>query len=271
MTALMTTAQYRWITPFITGLLLLLLTSCGTTDSEEHHWGYTGSVDPTVWSRLSNDFATCGMGHEQSPINIVRADTIDTSTVAKADIRWSPFVPTVINNGHTIQVISADNDAAPMGYTILDGIRYDLLQFHFHHLSEHTVNGEHAPLEVHFVHQAGVDETRKGDLLVIGFLFELGNADELLDNLWSLAPSQPDRQSNGNRTITPANWLSENQAAFRYAGSLTTPPCSEIVTWNLIEQPIAVSQQQIDTFAQWYPHNERPIQPVERRFVLEVK
>ncbi len=47
-----------------------------------------------------------------------------------------------------------------------------LLQLHYHAPSEHTVNGNSFPMEMHFVHKH-----EDGGLTVIGVLIEEGGAD----------------------------------------------------------------------------------------------
>jgi carbonic anhydrase len=55
---------------------------------------------------------------------------------------------------------------------------------------------------------------------------------------------------------------------YRYAGSLTTPDCAQIINWNLLTQPLAATAREIDQFRGWFPAgNARPIQPLYRRFV----
>ena len=64
--------------------------------------------------------------------------------------------------------------------------------------------------------------------------------------------------------------MPNKQGAFRYKGSLTTPPCSEVVTWHVMAEPITASPDQIAAFAKLYPDNFRPIQGTNRRYVLSV-
>lgn len=52
-------------------------------------------------------------------------------------------------------------------------------------------------------------------------------------------------------------------------GSLTTPPCSEGVRWNLFLTPISLSSAQIAAFTAVYPHNNRPVQPMNGRTLAE--
>lgn len=106
-------------------------------------WGYDGQADvytPEHWEHVS---AICGEGHSQSPIDIETADVVDGTI--DMEIKYNGGEAELVNNGHAV---TAYNDR----YIVIDGVRYDLVQFHFHTLSEHTVNGEHYDMEMHFVH-----------------------------------------------------------------------------------------------------------------------
>jgi carbonic anhydrase len=108
------------------------------------HWGYSGEVGPPRWGRLRPEFAACSTGRRQSPIDLgpaTRQDLVDI----QFDYRGAAAA--IVNNGHTIQV-----DLDPGSSIGVDGVRYELAQFHFHVPSEHTVGGQAAPAEVHLVH-----------------------------------------------------------------------------------------------------------------------
>ena len=70
-------------------------------------------------------------------------------------------------------------------------------------------------------------------------------------------------------TIDPAAMLPREGGYFRYMGSLTTPPCSEGLTWTVFKQPLEASSEQIRQFAALFPNNARPVQRTNRRFVIE--
>ena len=163
----------------------------------------------------------------------------------------------MVDNGHTIQV---NTDAG--GGIMLEGREFSLLQFHFHLPSEHTVDGSDFPMEVHFVHQA--DE---GDLAVIGVFMDAGDAHPAIQAVWDAIPGV-DESPAPIEGFDPNALLPEGLGYSRYAGSLTTPPCSEVVSWVVMGKSITVSQEQIDAFAAQYPMNARPVQPLHRRFVL---
>ena len=237
--------------------LVALVSSALPAAAQEHHWGYEGESDPSHWGDISEEFKECAIGDEQSPIDIVPAQAIKAE-FSPAEMHWMPFVPTIVDNGHTVQV----NTNGQGGYVDLNGVRYDLVQFHFHHESEHTVDGEHSPLEVHFVHKS-----EEGDLLVLGALLEPGAQNDVLGTVEAAWPAVG-AEAVGTDPIDPSGLLPADQASFRYEGSLTTPPCSQIVTWNVYADPVEVSQEQIDLFASHYANNARPVQSLNRRFLL---
>jgi carbonic anhydrase len=218
------------------------------------HWAYAGHEGPNHWGELSADFGVCRTGSEQSPIDLKSAVRSELGTVSVA---WSPSPLTVVNNGHTIQVNTALGSRM-----VVDGESYELVQFHFHHQSEHTVDGRPYPMEVHFVHRSA-----RGALAVLGVLLTEGAANPMLAEIWQAMP-----KAHGERrtaaTIDPRTLLPARQDYFRYAGSLTTPPCAETVLWTVYAQPIEASRAQIEAFAALFPNNARPVQERHRRFLL---
>jgi carbonic anhydrase len=238
-------------------LAILLLSSTVAFAEEGHHWAYEGEGAPEHWGEISTEFAACATGAAQSPIDIVPTNAV-AAAISPVETHWQAFVPTVVNNGHTIQA----NTNGKGGYATLNGVRYDLLQFHFHHQSEHTINGQHAPMEVHFVHKS-----EAGDLLVLGVMLQAGTANAAVGSVWSSAPAAGNEAVAGD-AIDVSGLLPATSASFRYQGSLTTPPCSEIVTWNVFAEPAQLSQEQIDAFGTLYPNDARPVQPLNRRFIL---
>lgn len=237
------------------GLLALALTL--PVAAQDHHWGYEGEGEPAHWGELSDEFKECGIGQEQSPVDIVPARAIPAE-FSPAMVHWTAFAPTVTDNGHTVQV----NTNGQAGYAEINGIKYDLLQFHFHHQSEHTIDGVHSPLEVHFVHKS-----EAGDLLVLGVLMQEGAMNGVLAAVEAAWPAVG-AEAALTDTLDPSNMLPVENASFRYQGSLTTPPCSQVVTWNVFTQPVEVSGEQIAMFASHYANNARPVQPLNRRFLL---
>ncbi len=216
-------------------------------------WGYTGETGPARWGDLSPEFAACKDGVSQSPIDL----SGDTETKPHdLAFRYTPTPLDVVNNGHTIQV-----SYVPGSTLAADGKQYALLQFHFHRASEHTVDGMPADMELHLVHQ-GAD----GSLAVVGIFLTEGQRNEALQKVWDNMPTQKGekRLVEGN-TVDATDLLPADLAYFSYVGSLTTPPCTEDVSWFVLREPVEASAEQLAQFAALYADNARPTQPLNGR------
>ncbi|MCY4064298.1 MAG: carbonic anhydrase family protein [Chloroflexi bacterium] len=225
------------------------------------HWGYSGDGGPENWGELSPDYALCADGAAQSPIDIRDASALDLVAI---DFRYGESANNIFNNGHTIQVNIDEGSAI-----VYNGITYELLQFHFHSPSEHTIDGMPAPLEIHFVHQ----DPNSGNLAVVGVLLVEGeNYSDAYAVVFDHLPAQVGEPEAAGEPIALAALLPEARTFYTYQGSLTTPPCSEIVRWLLLDQPVALSAQQIAAFTAIYDGNARPVQPLgERDLLLDTK
>jgi carbonic anhydrase len=219
------------------------------------HWGYEGEGAPESWGDLSGANKVCSMGMEQTPIDLVGATRASISPV---DVGFAAAQATVVYNGHTIQVNVAG------GGSVIEGTRYDLLQFHFHHPSEHLLAGRSFDLECHFVHKSA-----SGALAVIGVFMRPGLENAALAPVWQAMPATAGGEAPLGTAFDPSGLLPVDRGFFRYMGSLTTPPCSEGLTWTVFKAPVDVSTSQIQQFASLFPMNARPIQPRHRRFLLE--
>ena len=224
--------------------------------AQAQHWGYEGHEGPEHWQEMNPDWAVCAVGQQQSPVDLTQALQAGLGT---PEIDWAEETAgVVVDNGHTVQV-SVEN----AGGITLDGTDYRLLQFHFHAAIEHTIDGRHAPMEVHFVHQS-----EAGDLAVIGVMVQPGSSLPTLDRIWAAMPADSHASPGIAARVHLNDFLPANREAFRYQGSLTTPPCSEIVSWTVFTTPVAATARQIHTFEERHPDSFRPVQPLNRRFVL---
>lgn len=224
-------------------------------------WSYSGATGPEHWGSLDPAYAACSDGKEQSPINITK-----TAPDARPNpvIRYEKGKATLEDNGHSINV-SPNNSAAP-SVMILNGKKYELSQFHFHAPSEHMVDGKRYPLEVHFVNKAA-----DGSLAVLGIFVKEGSP---AVSGWPKVIANIDRARTDGKaeTVLPFDWnrlIPSDRQTLRYDGSLTTPPCTEGVKWNLISTPITMSADQIDSFRKAYDGHNRPVQPLHGRVVWQ--
>ena len=222
--------------------------------AQEAHWGYEGESGPEYWGGLSEEFALCESGRAQSPVNLVGATAVELVGI---EFNYGESTGQIVNNGHTIQInVAEGNDI------VYNEITYDLLQFHFHHPAEHTVEGQAAPLEAHFVHQ----DRNSGNLAVVGIMLHEGvEENETWATVFDQLPQEVDASPVAAVILNLADFLPENRAYYTYQGSLTTPPCSEIVRWLILDEAVEVSAAQIEAFAAIFSGNARPTQPLGRR------
>lgn len=222
----------------------------------EHGWDYHNHDH---WGDLEVN-RLCAAGQAQSPINIAKVTEVADKTGLKEHYVAENF--DVVNNGHTI-AFNVDGKAS--SYITLDGKRFDLLQFHYHVPSEHTVMNSHYPLEIHFVHKAADNA-----LAVIGVLVNGGDYNAHLNQIITNLPKYGETNSRLAH-FNIASLMPGNPSVYNYEGSLTTPPCTEEVQWLLKTTPISADGVQLSTLSHLYNGNNRPVQPQGNREVLLIK
>jgi carbonic anhydrase len=234
---------------------LAICPMCARTFAAEPHWSYEGQTGPDNWGALDTASRTCSTGSQESPLDIT--DVIEAPQ-APLVVSWPKRPETIVNNGHTIQLNFTAGDTL-----ILGSRRYGLVQFHFHHPSEHLLHGERFDMEAHFVHADG------NNLAVVGVFMTQGRSNAVFNKIVSTMPAIEGPAAPVDLAIDPNDLLPPQLGYYRYEGSLTTPPCSETVDWLVVSEPVEVAKVDIELFAKLYPMNARPVQPRNRRFILK--
>lgn len=226
--------------------------------AEHHaHWSYDGTEGPDHWADMESKFSTCSNGKSQSPINITDSVHADLKPLK---FNYQASGDTLLNNGHTLQVNFADGSSMD-----LNGHNYSLKQFHAHAPSENQINGKTFPMEVHFVHADA-----NGNLAVIGVMFEEGAANPGLAKAWKAMPEQAGEKVALQENVLGTDIMPSDKSYYRFSGSLTTPPCTEGVTWLVLKKPVTASKAQIEGFMHlMHHHNNRPIQAINARIIAE--
>ena len=236
--------------PFAFVLLTFLLAGAPAFASGDCSWSYDGATGPAHWAEIcAPRNATCAAGTRQSPIDLPEAPEGDLPHLS-FHYQLTPLA--VKNNGHTIEV-----EVEPGSYVRIGSERFNLVQFHFHTPSEHQLQGQSFPMELHFVHKNAL-----GELAVVGVFLQEGAAHPVLQEIWDHIGA-PESGEINSEDLLPAN-----REYYRYAGSLTTPPCTEGVRWHVMHTPIEVSAAQIAEFQAIFPLNARPLQLLNDRPVL---
>ncbi len=163
-----------------------------------------------------------------------------------------------MNKGHTVQV---NVDAGSM--LSVDNQSFELLQFHFHSPSENTIEGESFPMEMHLVHA-----NEEGKLTVLAVLFELGAENSALESIWGRELDTVEEASAIEPLFNVESLLPADRQYYRFDGSLTTPPCSEGVTWLVLAEQVSVTQDQVDWFYDLMGEStNRPVQMINDRLI----
>jgi carbonic anhydrase len=195
----------------------------------------------------------------QSPVDLVAEVHSDLPELV-FDYKSSPLREE--HNGHTIQV-----NVDPGSFLVIEDreLRFEAIQTHFHSPSEHTVNGKSYAMEIHLVHQ---DE--EGHFAVVGVMIDEGAENEVLNLVWSFMPENPGDLVEAPVSVSETGLLPPTRQYFTYNGSLTTPPCSEGVTWFVMKQTIEASVEQIQRFKDRVGEvSNRPVQPHNARLILD--
>ncbi len=220
------------------------------------HWSYEGELGPANWSKINVDWAKCGTGNRQSPIDIRDGMKVE---LEQFSVDYKPSEFSVTDNGHTVQVTLVGGN-----YITVAGRMYELLQFHFHRPSEERINGKGFEMVVHLVHRDA-----EGKLAVVAVLLERGKALNVMQTVWNNLPLEKQDTVTPTTLLDPSELLPARREYFTYMGSLTTPPCSEGVLWLVMKQPMQATPAQMALFSRLYPLNARPIQASSGRMIKE--
>lgn len=244
----------------ITSVLLastLMLLANNTEVHKSGHWGYTGHNTPDKWGTLSEKFRECGVGLNQSPINITHSLH---ANLPPLDPSYKSSTANIVDNGHTIQI-----NMTPGSTFTIDGKTFELKQFHFHSPSENHIDGKSFPLEGHFVNL-----DKEGNIAVIAVMFEEGKPNKVLEKVWENMPAKEGEKKTLKLENIAKSLLPEDKHYYRFNGSLTTPPCTEGVRWFVLKTPLTISKEQVKKFHHTMHHdNNRPIQPLDARVLID--
>jgi carbonic anhydrase len=213
-------------------------------------FGYFGENGPSHWGTLSPDWAACGAGTIQSPVDLGKLASHHPRG-HRLDIDYDrDSTGEIFNNGHTIEVETEGTNTLT-----LDDVPYELVQFHFHTASEHRVDRRGFDMELHLVHRAA-----DGSNAVIGVFLKRGRISGALAPIFAALPNDLDVHHPLEASFNPAAFLPRRRTHYRYLGSLTTPPCTEGVKWVVMSEPVSVSDEDMAQFAERIHFNARPVQ-----------
>lgn len=255
--------------PVLAIALMLLVSSTSASDAglTAGLFGYVDPNGPRKWGSLSPKFAECSKGKHQAPVNIVKDQVVHNKSLKPLIRDYTPVNATLVNNGFNIEIRFDEH----VGVLVANGKNFTLKRAHWHTPSEHRIHGKQFPAELHLVHQA-VD----GNFSVVSVLYKYGAPDTFLTkikaNLDELAKEQcaGHEESHIPLGITDTKYMRrKTRKYYRYVGSLTTPPCTENILWNILGKERSISKEQVRALkaplTSSCKDNSRPIQPLNGR------
>uniref|UniRef100_A0A1D1YPE2 Carbonic anhydrase n=1 Tax=Anthurium amnicola TaxID=1678845 RepID=A0A1D1YPE2_9ARAE len=218
-----------------------------------------GSPDgPEDWGMLRPEWAACGQGRMQSPIDLSAAAVKIVVGLEEVHGAYMPSNATLVNTGHSIEVAWVGG----AGGIQIDGTTYFLKQCHWHWPSEHKIDGQRFSLEIHMVH-----ESADNKIAVVGVLYEYGMPDTFLTKMegYIRALGKTYNATEAVGVVDPREVRGGSGGCYNYMGSLTAPPCTEGVSWIVMHQVKTVSRSQVEMLKTAVSDKEglnaRPIQP----------
>jgi len=232
----------------------IVITACAAAQSGPD-WQYVGNHGPLVWGRLDPSYQACSKGHEQSPIDIRGAHL--NKALQPIEFHYVGGSVTLENTGRSIII-----HVNPGSYMVANGVRYDLVQFEFHHPGESAVNGKLTDMDVELLHKSS-----DGKMAIIEVLMAMdrGGPNAVVAMLWPHLPKKSGATEKVADMVNPGGFLPADRGYWTYMGSLSAPPCTEGVKWFVLENPITLSLDQLRAFTYLFRVNSRTLQDTHGR------
>ncbi|KAG0543966.1 hypothetical protein BDA96_02G234700 [Sorghum bicolor] len=258
-------------------ILVVIFASCaryasavGGTPHSDFSYKVGDPDGPDKWATLQKDWAICGSGKKQSPIDVAKVEV--SKDLGPLEPTYKARAAVVQNRGHDFML----NWTARNGDLSIEGKKYTLLQVHWHAPSEHTVNGTHLDAEMHMVHEESA--TKSKAVVAVLFSTKAGKPSKLLGDLkpyFERLSGKTNDTEEVKGTVDPSTWIDKASGYYRYEGSLTTPPCTEGVLWTIMSKVEDASKEEVDSIdrvkkSSTQP-NARPTQKINSRIIRYYK
>jgi carbonic anhydrase len=213
-------------------------------------WEYEGKRGELMWGRLDPAYQACNKGHEQSPLDIRGARL--NKGLQPIEFHYIGGPIRLENDGHGIVA-----RVEPGSYIVTGGVRYELVEFEFHHPGEQTVKAKLNDMDVHLLHKSA---DGKMAVVVVRLHEEMDMPNAVLASLWPSLPKKAGETATVTEMVSAGGLLPADRGYWTYMGSLSKPPCTEGVRWFVFEQELTLSRQQLRAFVALYRVNSRKTQ-----------
>jgi len=253
---------------FVYALFFILIVHSARGQDEAYIYSEEEGEGPFFWGKTH---PLCN-GRKQSPINVETSnlDRSSNETIQFDGYDVAPEEMLMVNTGHSLEIELTGNITMFGGG--LGGAEYQAAQLNFHwgrfnhRGSEHQVDHHEFPLEMHIVsyntkYNATDAVNHEDGLSILTVLFELSEEDN--PTLQSFLQFTKQIKFPGDHKslepfpidqLFPAN--ATDASFYQYQGSLTTPPCTENVLWNIFVERSFVSKFEMRELRRLHAVNE---------------
>lgn len=232
----------------------------------------------------------CKNGKEQSPINLPDPQKAILSS-EKPLFQYDEIFPNFSVTGADGQILTNQNlniifdkNLIKIKHKSFGRIIYnkrfvfEATEIVFHSSSEHKLNGKFYEMEMQIIHE-GITKDNENNKIILSFLFERkpGAYNQFIEDLdyFNLPNYRNPQREIKNKIYIPKIFYSlESEdltimkpfSFFTYQGSLTTPPCTENVTYFVASEPVSLSSTAIQMFAEAIRVSENETKSLQESF-----
>jgi carbonic anhydrase len=211
-----------------------------------------GPRGPSHWAGL------CTTGQMQAPIDIRDAVTLPIDDLT---FKYQRAPLDIINDCNRYRILLK----FPDNYWLTVGKKpYFLTELHFQVPGENAIDGNRPRMSVQLVHFSP-----EGVFLIVEVPIVVGKENPVIKTVWEHIPTPGKETTVAGAAIDPSDLLPRDRSFYRFPGSLTTPMCTEVVTWYVMKNPIELSEAQISAYSKRYHNTARPLQPLHDRPVSQ--
>ncbi|KAG7381543.1 hypothetical protein PHYPSEUDO_005926 [Phytophthora pseudosyringae] len=243
-----------------------------TALAEDPEFSYKNDSDALSSPEWAQGYDKCG-GAKQSPIDIAESKLCSVRVPPPGSFAGSCPDYNMTENSESYKAAVSGGNCT----VTAKGETYNYAQFHVHTPSEHTIDGQAFDGEIHFVHKKADGSAA----LVVGLFLEKTDEADTEPAVDIIVNAMDNVTMDKSIPITLGSYSEllvayvDKGHVFNYAGSLTTPPCIEIVDWWVIRTPARISSTQFDRIEANLAElevtdngkNARPVQPLNGRTV----
>jgi len=237
------------------------------SDTSNLHWSYNKKTGPNEWANVSSKNAICVSGKSQSPINIETSNGKANQNMNKVDLKFRPTKMTLEKSGPLVRMVPTDASAKELNSVSLGSDTYTWKETQLHMPSEHTIDGKNADLEMEWMF-----ENKEGKQSILSVLINEGPESLAAKNYIQTIKKNDLQKPQAVTEVVSVLGLFpfDNLSAFRYTGSLTTPPCTENVEWIVYKQAITMSKVQLNVLRKHIDETNRPLQKQNKRSIHSI-